>query len=164
MMVLAEDGGLRRRAARMRLALLAAAAALLLILLLERLSYAGAFSGAEVAPAVIAAQLTLSAPSLINLLALWQLGDAAGRVARGDLFGALIVRAFRRVGTLLALSSAVSILLMPILASNMGYPIERLIDADVSTLILGALGIALTFIGSLVERAGQAHRELEEFF
>jgi hypothetical protein len=158
------DESLRRRAARMRLALLMAAAFLLLILVLERMSYAGAFSGTGTTPAAVAAQLTLSAPSLINLLALWQLADAAGRVARGDMFGGLIVRAFRRVGTLLAISSAVSILLMPALARSMGHAVARLIDADVSTLILGALGIALIFIGSLVERAGQAHRELEEFF
>ena len=159
-----DDERLRGRAARLRLALLFAAACLFLILVLERLAYAGAFTPDGTSVGTAAAQLALSAPSIINLLALWQLADAAGRVARGDLFGALIVRAFRRVGALLAISSVVSILLMPALTLLMGYPVRRLIDADVSTLILGTLGIALLFIGSLVERAGQAHRELEEFF
>lgn len=155
---------LRRQASLLAFALTVTTVSLLSILVLERLAYAGAFRSSSVTARVVAAQLALSAPSLINLAAVWQLRRAVNEIARGELFGLTVVRAFKRVGLLLAVGAACSILLMPAFARALGYATQRLIDADLSTLILGALGLALMFVGGLVERAASTKRELEEFF
>jgi hypothetical protein len=154
---------LRKRAVRLRKGLTAACWFLLALLVSERLAYAGAWRGAFDAGEG-ARQAVLAIPSLIYLAALWQLRQVAAAAAGGDLFGRAVVRGLKRVGALLAAGAAVTILVMPLLTRMLGGTVERLIDADIATLILGALGLGLLFLGSLVERAGLAQRELEEFF
>jgi len=154
----------RDSAARLRRILTFATAFLALILLAERLGYAGTYSTAGMDAHTLLVQLTLSIPAILNLAALWSLRTAVAATARGEVFGMVVVAAFRRVGALLAASSFAVMLVMPLLARLMGQTVQRLIDADISTLVLGTLGLGLLFVGSLIDRAAAAQRELEEFF
>jgi hypothetical protein len=154
----------RNSAARLRRILTFSTVFLALVLVAERLGYAGAYSAAGMDAHNLLVQLTLSLPAILNLAALWSLRTAVAATARGEVFGSVVVTAFRRVGSLLAASSFAVMLVMPLLARLMGQTVQRLIDADISTLVLGTLGLGLLFVGSLIDRAGAAQRELEEFF
>lgn len=155
--------GFRRSATRLRRFLTFATCFLAIVLIAERLGYSGAY-GPGLDPRKLAAQLALSLPAIINLAALWFLRTAVAAAANGEPFGRVVVSAFRRVGALLAAGAFTAILVVPILARLIGEPVERLIDADISTLVLGTLGLGLLFVGTLIDRAGTTQRELEEFF
>ena len=154
----------RRFAAQLRRLLTLVTLGLLAVLIAERLGYAGAYRAGGVDPAQLLPQLLLSLPALLNLAALWTLRAAASSAAEGEPFGRVAVAAFRRVGALLAVSAATALLVVPLLARLVGQEPQRLIDADISTLVLGAIGLAMIFVGKLIARAGSAERELEAFF
>ena len=155
---------IRRSAARLRLLLTIASLALLLILVLERLGYAGAYRRGGLDLLQLPAQLVLSLPALMDLGALWCLRGAAASAADGHPFGRVTSTAFRRVGALLTASALTGLFLVPVLAPLFDGQPERLIDADISTVVLGVIGIGMIFVGSLIDRAGAAERELEAFF
>jgi hypothetical protein len=134
------------------------------VLIAERLGYAGAYRPGQFNLREFAVQLALSLPAFMNLAALWFLRSAVASAAAGEPFGRLVVSAFRRVGALLAASALTALLIAPLLARLAGEQMPRLIDADISTLVLGTLGLGLLFVGTLIDRAGAAQRELEEFF
>lgn len=163
---MARDDGdsVRVSAVRLRMLLTGAAVGLLLILVAERLGYAGAYRRGGVDAAQLPAQLLLSLPALMNLAALWCLRTAAAAAAAGQPFGRVAVTAFRRVGALLAASAATALLVVPLLARAIGQTPTRLIDADISTLVLGVIGLGMIFVGQLIARAAHAERELEAFF
>lgn len=155
---------IRVSAARLRALLTAATLALVVILISERLGYAGAYAPGGLDAAQLPKQFLLSLPALMNLAALWCLRGAVAAAADGEPFGRVVVSAFRRVGALLAASAATALLIVPALARLLGPAPERLIEADISTLVLGAIGLAMMFVGKLIARAGAAQRELEAFF
>ena len=159
-----EADPVRKSAARLRTLLTAATLVLLAILVAERLGYAGAYRPGGLDAAQLRTQLVLSLPALMNLGALWSLRGAAGSAAEGQPFGRLVVLAFRRVGALLAASAVTALLVIPAVARFAGHRAERMIDADISTLVLGTIGLGMLFVGKLVARAGAAERELEGFF
>lgn len=152
---------LQARARTLRSVFTAGIVVISALLLLERLGYAGAYRAPGLQPREAANQLLLSVPAIIYILALWQLRQAAAEVARGDMFGRVVVTALRRVGALLALGAAATLFVSPLLARLAGEPMTRLINADVATLVIAAIGLGLTFFASLLERAAG---ELEEFF
>lgn len=131
--------------------------------LAERLGYAGAYATAP-RPAAIAHQLLLALPTLIYLAALWQLRRGVAAVARGELFGRTVARTLRHVGWLLVAGAALTILAMPTLHRWLGESYPRLIDFDIATLVLGAIGVALAFFARLLEQAGLVQQELDEMF
>lgn len=151
-------------AVRLRKALTAGTAMIVLLLVLERLGYAGAYgtNGLDLREAGV--QLALSFPAIIYIVALWQLRQAAAEVGRGNLLGGVVVRAIKRVGGLLAGGAAVSLLGTPLFSRLAGEPVQRLINADVTTLVLAGIGIGLVFLASLIDHASAAAGELEEFF
>lgn len=152
------------RAAKMRLMLSLLFWAVAVLLLLERLAYAGLFRGAATDAGAIATQFVFAAPGILYLSALWQLRLAVSPVAQGALFATAAVAALRRVGALLVAGALVTIFLMPTLHRLLGDPYPRLIDFDVATLILAAIGAALALVARLLERAGIVERELGEIF
>lgn len=155
-------------AALLRRQLTAAVAFLGFVLLLERAGYAGAYR--TPAPAIVplltafAVQLLFAAPALLYLAALWQLRAAAAAVAGGAAFQASVVRSIRAVGVCLIAGATTSLLVMPLLHRFFGQPYPRLIDLDISSLILGGLGLGLLFLSRLVERAEVLQAELDEIF
>jgi hypothetical protein len=136
---------------------------LALLLVTERLGYAGAY-GAGLQPVELARQLLFASPAIAYLVALWRLSEALGKIGKGTPFNAAAARALRRVGLSLV-GGAILTLLMPwvhLLAGGASYP--RLIDFDVATLVIGAIGLALIFLARLVEHAGVVQAELDEMF
>lgn len=134
------------------------------ILLVERLGYAGAWSAPGLDPGTVPAQLLLSLSSLLYLGALWRLRGAAAQVERGNAFGREAVAAMRSVGLLLV-AGALTSLIVPLLLSRLGdQPPLRLIDADIASLAIAAVGIGQFLIGGLLGRAAAAERELADFF
>ena len=154
-----------RRLRRFVTTLVAFAAALLL---LERLGYAGAYrSDGPALPALLPAslrQLVFAAPAILYLVGLWQLRQSFAAIAGGALFGRSVVIALKRLGALLVAGAVVTIFVMPWLHRLLGDEYPRSIDFDVATLILAAIGIALVFFASLVERASAIQAELDEMF
>ena len=65
---------------------------------------------------------------------------------------------------MLTASALTGLFMVPVLAPLFDGQPERLIDADISTVVLGVIGIGMIFVGSLIDRAGAAERELEAFF
>lgn len=148
----------------MRLSLSALFWFVALLLLLERLAYAGAFAGGGLSPGAVGRQLVFATPAILYLAALWQLKQAVAPVARGALFAASANAALRRAGFLLVGGALVTIFLMPALHRLLGQAYPRLIDFDVATIILAAIGAALALVARLLERAGAVERELDEIF
>lgn len=134
------------------------------LLLAERLGYAGVYRGQGIDPGRIGVQIVLSLPALFYLAALWMLRSAVAEAARGELFGRAVVFGLKAAGGLLIAGSLASLFVMPLLSRLFGEPVQRLINADVATLILAAIGLAQMFIGALIGRAAQAERELADFF
>jgi hypothetical protein len=159
-----DSAGFRRSAARLRRVLTVAACFVVVVLVAERLGYAGAYGPGPVDGRQLAVQAVLSLPAAMNLAGLWFLRVAVSAAADGEPFGRLMATAFRRVGALLAASSFTALFVVPSLARLMGEPVLRLIDADISTLVLSLIGCGMLFVGILVDRAAAAQRELEEFF
>lgn len=155
----ADDRGARRMARLLTFIFWLVAAALLL----ERLGYAGVYRG-SVRPLALLGQFLLSLPAILYLAAVWQLRKALAAVAAGNPFGDAVVRAMRRVGVLLAAAALVSTLLLPSLSHALGKTMHRLIDLDVATFTIGAVGLGLWTLAHVVRRAAAQDRELKEFF
>src|SRR5215218_9377133 len=97
-----DQSDFRRSATRLRRLLTLATWCLAFIIVAERLGYAGAYRPGQFDPRELAVQLALSLPAFMNLAALWFLRSAVASAAKGELFGKVVVLAFRRVGALLA--------------------------------------------------------------
>ena len=150
-------------ARRTELLLTAMVAVVGLLLVSERAGYAGLYEGGGSATA-LALQLLFALPAILYLTGLWQLRVAARQVARGETFGAAVARALRRVGALLLAGAFATLVVMPFVYRLAGAPHPRLIDFDVTTLIVAAIGAALGFFARLIDRAAALRRELDEIF
>lgn len=159
---------LRAFAARLRRFLSALVLFLAFVIVAERAAYAGLFgSGAATShdrAYAVGLQALLSAPSFLYLAALWQLREAAAAAAQGAPFGPLAVRSIGRVGFCLIAGAALALFALPALFSLLAEPRIRLIDHDVATLIIAAIGVGLSFLGRLLARAAEAEAELEQIF
>jgi hypothetical protein len=161
-----DSASLARAAARLRSVLSALVLFLALALLVERLGYAWMYRGTAPPAGLLAAlarQCVFATPAAAYLLALWQLRQVAALVASGAPFEAAIVRALRRLGFCLIGGAALS-LAMPTLHHLLGQAYPRLIEMDVATLTIGGIGLGLTFLARLVDRAGAVQSELDEIF
>lgn len=132
-------------------------------LLLERLGYAGVYRGTAT-PRALFGQFVLSVPAILYLAAVWQLRVALAAVATGNPFGDAVVSAMRRVGALLVVAALASILVVPIVSRALGQPVSRLIDLDVASFTIGAVGLGLWTLARVVRHAAAQDRELKEFF
>lgn len=158
-----DSNKLRAVGARCRMILTAITAIAAAALIAERLGYAGLYAAGAVDPANLARQAALSIPSLFYLAGLWKLRQAASGVARGDPYGARVVVAIRGVGLMLVVGAAVA-LILPLLVRLTGMDSVRQIDADVSTLVIGAVGAGQILLAGLLRQAGVAERELADLF
>lgn len=159
-----EAASIRAFAKRLRAVLTLAFWIVALLLLAERLGYAGVYRGAGADPGRIGIQIALSLPALLYLAALWMLRSAIAQAARGDLFGRAVVSGLKAAGVLLISGSLAALFITPLVSRLVGEPVERLINADVATLIIAAIGLGQIFIGALMGRAAEAERELADFF
>jgi hypothetical protein len=149
-------------AVRIRRLMSAGVAFLAVTLAAERLGYAGAYRHAT-SPVSIVLQLVFASPAILYLAALWQLRVAAAAVAAGMPFGLAVVHALDRTGACLIGGAALS-LAMPLAHAVVRDNYPRLIELDVATLILAAIGVGLVFLARIVARAAAVQTELDAIF
>ena len=138
-------------------------AGLLVVLVVESAARVGLFGRA---PDVqrLGLDALAAVPALLYLAALWRVRQALAAIAGGDLFTPVLARLLRQVGVLLFLGAACAVALAPLLHRLAGDAFPRLIEYDVANFVLGAIGIAFTFLARLFDRAVGLQRELEDIF
>lgn len=146
-------------ARRLRAVLTIVFAVAAVALLAERAGYAGLYRGELTATASVR-QLGLALPSLLDLAALWQLRMLMAHVAGGRPFAVAAAQALQRAGLLLIAGSSAGLLIACLAGGSAG----RLIEADVSTLIIAAIGLALLLVARLFDQARAIKEELDEIF
>lgn len=113
---------------------------------------------------VFALRLLEACPQAIYLIALEWTRRALAGFARGDLFAPTVAHMLDRVGATLALGAVVELVLVPaaqrLLGSNPGYWIAF----DVSALVLAAIGLSLSVVARVLQRAADLQTELDEIF
>ena len=153
---------------RLRRFLTALVLVLATVIIAERATYAGVFGTAPALAgsgnAAVAIQILLSTPAMLYLAALWYLRQAAAAAASGGPFGTSVVKSLKRVGFCLVGGSVLALFAVPLIFSLGSEQHIRLIDHDVATLIIAAIGLALVFIGQLIDRAAKVEAELEQMF
>ena len=112
----------------------------------------------------LALQGVRTIPEGFYLLALWGIRQSLAALARGELFTRTISRMLYRVGIMLATGAFINVFLVPGFAWLLGNGPGYLIAYDVSGLVLGAIGLSLTILASVLQRAGEIQSELEEIF
>lgn len=127
----------------------------LLILVAERASYAGVFQGRATGGAV-AGQILLAVPAGFYLAALWQFRAVAEIAGTDQPFAIEAARRLRWAGRLLVIGA-----ISALLAAQMT---ARLIELDISTLIIAAIGCALALVAGLLDQARAVQDELDEIF
>lgn len=154
------------RARRLKRWLTILIVAVALMLPLEALGSArasGSVGFADMA-SVFARQLLVAVPAVVYLVALWSIRRALASISIGAPFAPAVAQALGRVGWLLLLGSLLAIFVMPNIYRLLdgGYP--RLIEFDITNIVIGGLGISLTLFSKLFESAGAMQRELEDIF
>jgi hypothetical protein len=119
---------------------------------------------AEESLRALACQAVSAVPEALFLLALWWIRQTLAAFARGDLFALPVTRMLDRVGLLLAVGSAVRILLVPGLCRLLGFNPGYWIAFDAASLVLAALGLALKAIAAALRHASTLQSELDEIF
>jgi hypothetical protein len=106
--------------------------------------------------------LAWGSPALFYLYAVWSLGQAMGRLAKGDLIQPTLARALRRVGLALGIGGMLSVFgvtnLVRILQGGHG----GWLHFDVSSMTLGMIGGALFLLGRVLDQATAVQAELDE--
>lgn len=159
-MTVQSKGRSRRVAARIKIGLTLLAIFLIAVLAFER--------GVSIRPQAdifgqIARQVFLSVPELIYIAGLWPLRQATKFIAEGQPFSVEVERGLRIWGSFLIIGAALG-LSMPLVDRALGNDAPRAINYDVTTCIVGAIGMALLLISHLVRAAGSLESELKEMF
>lgn len=159
---------LRQRSTRLRRGLTCLLAILAGLLLLERFGAIGlqvarrGLGSAELRRLSFEAATAL--PEVLYLLALWWIRQAVASFAAGDLSSPTITRMLDRVGVTLAAGAFLSVFLLPSIAARLGFEPGYIIAYDVSSLVLGAIGLSLKLIAHVLQKAAEAQAELDAIF
>jgi hypothetical protein len=111
-----------------------------------------------------ACQFVSAVPEGLFLLALWWVREALAGFARGELFATPISRMLGRVGVVLACAAAVRIFVVPGACRLLGFNPGHWIAFDAASLVLGAIGLALRAIATVLHHASTIQSELDEIF
>ena len=159
---------IRQRSAKLRRFVTFLLATLAVLLLLERFGAIGLqlFRGDFTAKSFrrLGLQGLTAVPETLYVLALWRIRQALNAFAQGELYSPTITRMLDRVGDMLAIGAVISVFLLPIISSALGFPLGYLIAYDVSSLVLGAIGLSLKIIADILRKASEAQAELDEIF
>lgn len=160
-------GDLSLKAARFQRWLSVATVIVALFLILECMSDAGFFADtAAIGDSIprLALELVYAIPAMVYLAALWRIRATFASVAQGALFAPIVAKTLRQVGFMVTVGAGITILVMPMLHRFFGDSYPRLIEFDISSIALGALGIGIVCISKLFDRAQPIQSELEEIF
>ena len=157
---------IRARSARLARFLTWLVAGLGLLLLLERFSepMLSMVQGVSGGGRRFGLQMASALPEACVLLALWWVRRALAEFSTGAFHTPLIALALRRVGALLASGAALKILVLPSVQRMLGDPPGYLVAFDVDSLALCGLGLALSMLANVLERAASVQAELDEIF
>jgi hypothetical protein len=106
----------------------------------------------------------VAVPEVLYLLALWWIRQALAEFAEGKLYAPPVTRMLDRVGLMLAAGAFVSVFLVPTASRLLGSGPGYVIAYDVSSLVLGAVGLSLKIIAHVLRRAAEMQAELDEIF
>jgi hypothetical protein len=112
----------------------------------------------------LACEAVSAFPEALFLLGLWWVRDTLSAFARGELFAPNVTLMLDRVGIVLAVGSAIRILIVPGLCRLLGFGWDYWIAFDASALVLGAIGLSLKTIAGVLRRASAIESELDEIF
>ena len=100
----------------------------------------------------------------LYLFALDGVRRALSAIARGEFFTPILTGMLDRVGILLAAAAVIAAFVVPALQNLIGAGPGHWIAFNVSALLLGALGLALTGFAGVVGQAARLKAELDEIF
>jgi Protein of unknown function (DUF2975) len=103
-------------------------------------------------------------PEMFYLAALWFIRQAMADFAAGKLFTPTIARTLHRVGLMLAIGAFISVFLTPSLQSLIGADPGYWMTDDVSSIVLGAVGLSLSVLANVLQHASSLQAELDEIF
>lgn len=124
----------------------------------ERLGYAGLWRG-DFRLELGLRQFGYAVPSLLYCGALWSL--------RGVPTGAgwlAMAHAVKRAGGFLAAGALAALFAVPLLHRAVGDAPVRMIDLDIASVVLAALGLALAAVAARFEQADAVQADLDEMF
>lgn len=156
------------RSARLRRIVTFLLASLAVLLVLERFCaiglqlYRRGFTGAG--PRRLSLECATAFPEVLYLLALWWIRQALAAFAQGKLYSPTIIRMLDRVGITLAAGAVITVFLLPCIAAALGFGRGYMIAYDVSSLVLGTIGLSLKVIAHVLQKAAQTQAELDEIF
>ena len=113
---------------------------------------------------VILCQMVSAVPEALFLLGLWWVRQTLAAFARGDWFSSPIARMLDRVGVVLVFGAIVRIFVVPGACRLLGPDWGYWIAFDATAMVLGAIGLALKAIASVLHRASAIQSELDEIF
>lgn len=154
---------LRARARRLRIWSTILILFLSAVMVLEIAARAGAF-GMQDSPTVLGLDLLFAVPVIFYLAGLWRIRQAFDAIAGGALFSDAVARAMRDLGMLLTAGAGTALLVTPYLHRLAAHAYPRIVEYDAATLVIGAIGIALTFIARLFAQAVELQREMDDIF
>ena len=101
-------------------------------------------------------------PPACYLFGVWSIGQAMGRLAKGQLFQPIVADALRRVGLSLGIGGVFSVFIMSNLLRMIGHIGGSYLNFAVASMTLGLIGGALSLLGRVMEQAGKVQAELDE--
>jgi len=112
----------------------------------------------------VSLQLVHACPEVLYLLGLWWIRQALAALAKGDLYAPTLTRMIDRVGSTLAAGALVGVFIVPTASRYIGVDPGYLIAFDVSSLVLGAVGLSLKVFAHVFQHARAMQAELQEIF
>ena len=164
----ATSASIRARSARLRRCLTALLATLAALLLLERFGAIGlqllrAGLGRDEIRR-LGFQGVMALPEVLDLLALCWIRQALAGFAKGELYSPTVTRMLDRVGSTLAAATFLTVFLLPSLTALLGFGPGYLVAYDLSSLVLGAIGLSLKVIAHVLRGAAEAQAEFDQIF
>lgn len=159
---------LRVRSARLARTLAVLLAFLVVLLLSERFGAAGLsllhenLGGNAVRR--FGLQFAAAVPEGCYLMALWWVRAALIEFAQGAFHTPIIARALRRVGAMLGIGAAIALFVVPSVQRALDADPGYLIAYDIGSAVLCAVGLSLSMLAHVLQRAAAIHAELDEIF
>lgn len=110
----------------------------------------------------VASRIVAALPAFVYLAALWVLQRGFADLGGGALFNKGLADALGRVGRLLVLGAALSVVGVPLLQRIFFTSPGYWVSLDAAAVAIGLLGAALTIWSRLMRRAERLERELQD--
>ena len=112
---------------------------------------------------VLGRNLVLAGPTIWYLFGLWSLRRLFDDLAEGRLFQPAVARGVSGLGWALAWGAGTQVVVVPnLLRWISSEPGGSVLHYDVSAIVLGVVGLTLTVLARLLQRAAALHDELEQ--